>query len=143
MDSEALLGLQLLSVSVLFTGCCHLNHVGSVIYLFIFSIGTCFRFECREGTFAWLMVQLFCMGVLICMENAEGSLNSIKLDRLSSECFVFIGLLFSSRTCLAGLTAPLKLNEISIMCKRGLYDIYKPDYEPNKITGTLTLLRKK
>lgn len=62
-----------------------------VIYLFIFSIGTCFRFDWHEDTFAWLMVQLFFMGVLSSAHlfgEAEGSLNSIKLDTLWSELFV-------------------------------------------------------
>lgn len=60
------LGPQLLfvSVSCLLAVVIWIMSALFVIYLFIFSIGTCFRFDCHEDTFAWLMVQLFFMGVL-------------------------------------------------------------------------------
>lgn len=81
------LGPQLLfvSVSCLLAVVIWIMSALFVIYLFIFSIGTCFRFDCHEDTFVWLMVQLFFMGVLSSahlFEEAEGSLNSIKLDTL-------------------------------------------------------------
>ncbi len=106
-----------------------------VIYLFIFSIGTCFRFDWHEDTFAWLMVQLFFMGVLSSAHlfgEAEGSLNSIKLDTLWSELFVCVCV------CLCSILKSffLSLERVwqgwlhlwSLMklklCKRGLYEMY-------------------
>lgn len=134
------LGPQLLyvSVSCLLAVVIWIMSALFVIYLFIFSIGTCFRFDCHKDTFAWLMVQLFFMGVLSSAHlfgEAEGSLNSIKLDTLWSEWFVCVCLcsilksfFLFTRTCLARLVAPLKLNEIRMMCKRGLYEMYTLNY---------------
>lgn len=90
-----------------------------VIYLFIFSIGTCFRFDCHEDTLAWLMVQLFFMGVLSSAHlfgESEGSLNGIKLTHSDLSglcvrvCVQYLSLFFFlvTRTCLARLVAPFE-----------------------------------
>lgn len=92
-----------------------------LIYLFIFSIGTCFRFECHEDTFGTALLLWVSSSAHICRE----SWRIFKRHQQTALCSMHT-FLFLSGLCLERLGAPLKLNEIRIMCKRGLYEIYKP-----------------
>lgn len=122
-------------LSVLFTVCCHLNHVGSVCNLFIY-------------LFNWHLLQIRLPWIHICVADGTALLYGCHQQRTSiwrswrifkqhkarhsdlsglcvcaCVCVQYISLFFFliTRTCLARLVAPLKFNEIRMMCKRGLY----------------------